>query len=410
MPEFLKLLPADEARRILTDTRPVGTERVPLPSAAGRVLAEALAAPEDLPAWPRATMDGYAVRARDIGGASDGTPSYLSVVGTVPMGGALAGRIGAAQAAGISTGGMVPEGADAVVMIEYATAVRQGEIEVVKGLAAGDNVIRPGDDFRRGETVLPAGRRLRPQDLGGLAAFGVAEVAVHRRPRVAILSTGNEICEPTATPAPGQVRDINQYVLGAMIAAAGCEVTYGGIVKDDAAALREAIGRLLPDHDGLVLSGGSSVGVRDVSAEVLSSIGSPGVIFHGISVRPGKPTLFARAGVKPVVGMPGYPTSSMIIFDGFVGPMLWRLGGEIGRPLWPARRRATLVRRCPSQAGREDYVRVRLVERDARTFAEPLLGGSAAIANVVRADGLVIIPDGVEGIAEGDEVDVCLYV
>jgi len=418
-PELLTLISADQARRLMSQTPPVSTETVDLGAAHGRVLASPLIADEDLPSFRRSTMDGYAVRARDVAGASDGAPVPLVLVGTVPMGGVFSGALTEGQAVGISTGGFVPDGADAVVMLEYVTSASGrgsgndgggGRIAIAKRAAPGDNIIEPGEDIRRGATVLPAGRRLRPQDVAALASFGTARVSVFRRPRIAVLSTGNELCEPTARPAAGQVRDVNQSVLAAQVEAAGCEVTHGGIVRDDADALSAAVSLLLPAHDGLILSGGSSVGVRDVSGEVLRALGPPGVLFHGIRIRPGKPTIFARVGDKPVVGMPGFPTSSMIVFDAFIRPMLWRLGGETGRASWPARRRARLSRRHPSAPGREDYVRVRLrTDADGEAWADPLLGGSAAISNVIDADGLVIMGAEMESVAEGEQVEVCLY-
>jgi molybdopterin molybdotransferase len=208
------------------------------------------------------------------------------------------------------------------------------------------------------------------------------------------------------------VRDANQYVLAAQVEAAGCVATMGGIVPDDERALREAVARALAEHDAVILSGGSSVGTKDVAAASMLGLPAPGVLFHGIDIRPGKPTLFARAGAKPVVGMPGFPTSSLIVFDAFIRPMLWRLGGEVGRQTWPSRRRARFAKAQPSVAGREDYIRVRLVERGgdpSEPWAEPLAGGSAAISNVVRADGLVRIDAARAGLAAGDAVDVFLY-
>jgi molybdopterin molybdotransferase len=412
----LTLIRADEARRVLFETPPVGTERVPLREAGGRVLAAALRAPEDLPAERRSVMDGYAVRAADVHAASELASISLALVGTVPMGAIFAGALAAGEAVAISTGGFLPAGADAVVMVEHASSTGESEgrgrsVEIARAVAPGANVIQVAEDFAAGDDVLPAGRRLRPQDLAALATFGVAEVTVFRRPRVAVLSTGNELCAPGATPQPGQVRDANQYVLGAQVEAAGCVAIYGGIVRDDAGALREVVARVLAEHDALILSGGSSVGTKDVTAEAMLGLPGPGVLFHGIDIRPGKPTLFARAGGKPVVGMPGFPTSSLIVFDAFIRPMLWRLGGEVGRQTWPARRRARLARAQPSVVGREDYVRVRLVPRagDPEPWAEPLAGGSAAISNVVRADGLVRVAAEEAGVAAGAPVDVFLY-
>ncbi|HET6280861.1 MAG TPA: gephyrin-like molybdotransferase Glp [Polyangia bacterium] len=411
------MLPPDEARRILADISPVGIESVPLRAAGGRVLAVGLTAPEHLPAHPRSVMDGYAVRAGDVAGASDAVPTVLRVVGIVPMGGVFAGSVAPGQAVAISTGGFVPAGADAVVMIEVTSpagdVAAAGDaptgVAIRRPVSAGANIIQPGEDLRAGDALAARGRRLRPADLAALATFGFAEVSVYRRPRIAILSTGNELCQPHETPALGQVRDVNQAVLAAQTEAAGCAVTYGGIIRDDAAALRDAVGRLLATHDGLILSGGSSVGVKDVSSEALAGLAEPGVLFHGIDIRPGKPTLFARSGAKPVIGMPGFPTSSMIVFDAFIRPMLWRLGGELHRDPWPSRRRARLARPYVSTVGREDYLRVRLVDRDGEDWAEPLAGGSAAISNVVQADGLIRVDAARERIGEGDFVEVFLY-
>jgi molybdopterin molybdotransferase len=410
----LHLLPADEARRILFETPAVGTERVKLREAGGRVLASALLAPEDLPRDRRAVMDGYAVRAADVREASELASVTLALVGTVPMGEVYRGAIAAGEAVAISTGGSLPPGADAVVMVEHASSTAESEgpgrsVEVMRAVAAGANVIQAGEDFAAGDAVLPAGRRLRPQDVAALATFGVAEVSVFRRPRVAVLSTGNELCEPTETPRPGQVRDANQYVLAAQVEAAGCVATAGGIVRDDARALREAVARALAEHDAVILSGGSSVGTKDVAADALLGLPAPGVLFHGIDIRPGKPTLFARAGARPVVGMPGFPTSSLIVFDAFIRPMLWRMGGEQGRDTWARRRRARMAKAHASVVGREDYLRVRLVERDGESWAEPLAGGSAAISNVVFADGLVRVDAARPGLAAGDAVEAFLY-
>jgi molybdopterin molybdotransferase len=368
------------------------------------VLADNLTAPEDLPAERRSVMDGYAVRAADVAGV----PATLRLTGVVPMGDVFRGRVGAGEAVGISTGGFVPEGADAVVMVEHTKAAGES-VEIARPVAPGANIIQPGEDLRRGDALLGAGRRLRPQDLAALAIFGVVEVPVFRRPRIALFSTGNELCDPAERPRPGQVREANQAALGAQIAAAGCEPTYAGIVRDDLGALREAVARLLPDHDGLMLSGGSSVGVKDLAGEALRDLPAPGVLFHGIDIRPGKPTLFARAGAKPVIGMPGFPTSALIVFDAFIRPMLQRLGGEEVRDPWPSRRRARLAKDQPSVSGREDYVRVRLVERDGQLWADPLPGGSSAIANVLFADGLVRIPAAEVRAVAGTEVDVLLY-
>jgi molybdopterin molybdotransferase len=406
----LTLIQADEARRILADTPPVGRERVEIGAALGRVLAEAFAAPADLPGERRSVMDGYAVRGADVRGASALWPVVLSVAGSVPMGDVFPRAVGAGEAVAIATGGWLPAGADTVVMIEHIASLDGGaRVELSRAVVPGANVVERGEDLSRGAAVLPAGRRLRPQDLAMLATFGITTVDVHRRPRVAVMSTGNELCDPAETPRPGQVRDANQTALGAQVTAAGCDVTFAGIVPDDAAALRRAIARALDGHDAVILSGGSSIGTKDLSADALADLAPPGILFHGIDIRPGKPTLFARAGGKPVVGMPGFPTSSLIVFDAFIRPMLWRLGGEAARDPWLSRRPARISREHRSVVGREDYLRVRLVERDGVTWADPLPGGSATLSNVVFADGLVRVDAAAPGLAVGDPVDVLLY-
>jgi molybdopterin molybdotransferase len=414
---WLTLIPADEARRILAETPPVGHERVPLAAAAGRVLAHAFVAPDNLPPERRAVMDGFAVRAADVHTASELSLVVLNVVGSVPMGDVFHGRMASGEAVAIATGGFLPADADAVVMVEHTSPLGGSgdgsgggaRIEVSRAVPPGANVVKPGEDLTRGESVLAVGRRLRPADLALLATFGEIEIEVFRRPRVAVLSTGNELCAPEAKPRPGQVRDANQVALAAQVSAAGCEVTRAGIAPDEADALRAAVQRLLPAHDAVILSGGSSIGTKDLSADALGDLPAPGILFHGIDIRPGKPTLLARAGAKPVIGMPGFPTSSLVVFDAFVRPMLWRLGGESGREPWPARRPARLGAAHRSAVGREDYLRVALEDRDGALWADPLRGGSATLSNVVRADGLVCVPAAVDHLDAGAPVEVLLY-
>ncbi len=396
----------------MLETPPLGTEVVRLHEASGRVLATSFAATEDLPVHTRSVMDGYAVRADDVSAATEQAPAVLRVAGVVPMGATFTGTVAPGQAVGISTGGFLPDGADAVVMIEHTRAgdaAVASVVEILRGVASGANVIQRGEDVTTGAALIPAGRRLRPQDIAALATFGAASLTVYRRPRIAVLSTGNELCAVDATPAPGQVRDVNEWVLGAQVELAGGVATYGGVVRDDEAALAATIARLLPDHDAVILAGGSSVGVKDVSGTVMERLDAPGVLFHGIDIRPGKPTIFARVGAKPVIGMPGFPTSSMVVFDAFVRPLMWRLGGETARDPWPCAVRARLHRAVSSLAGREDYVRVRLFERDGETWAEPLPGGSSAISNLVYADGMVRVDAARTEVPAGEWVGVSTF-
>jgi len=312
---------------------------------------------------------------------------------------------------------VLPVGADAVVMVEQTasadpTAPRDayvpvgGDVLVKKSVPSGGNVVQPGEDVRAGVELLAGGRRLRPGDLAALAAFGVVSVPVFRRPRIAVLATGSELCPADASPRPGQVRESNSYVLAAEVESTGAIAVVGGVVVDDAEQLRATIDRLLADADGLILSGGSSVGPRDLTGIVLAGLEPPGVLFHGIDIRPGKPTVFARAGRKPVVGMPGYPTSSMIVFEAFVRPLLGRMAGDGESDPWPQALPARLGTPYAKPPGREDYLRVRLQRREGEMWADPIPGGSAAISNVIFADGLARLPAGVDTFAAGTVVAV----
>ncbi|HEY4188148.1 MAG TPA: gephyrin-like molybdotransferase Glp [Polyangia bacterium] len=412
------LISADEARRLLLQLPPVSdVERVGLAGAAGRVLAEALVAAHPLPPERRSAMDGYAVRADDLGAA----PTELRVVGAVAAGATFAGALGPGETVSIATGATVPDGADAVVMVEATEPVTEaasagkesrryvapgGRVRVTSAVARGANVVEPGEDVKEGAVMLRAGRRLKARDLSALATFGMVDVPVFRRPRIAVLATGNEICPVGEVPGPGQVRDSNQYVLGAEVEAAGGLAIHGGIVGDDHDTLLATVARLCAAHDGVILSGGSSVGPKDLTGRILGALGAPGVIFHGVDIRPGKPTVFARMGDKPVIGMPGYPTSSMVVFEALMRPMLARLCGETVDDPWPTATRARLAEPYAKPASREDYLRVRLEARDGDVWAMVVPGGSAAISNVLQADGLARIPAGVERLEAGAPVSV----
>lgn len=382
----------------------------PLPEARGRILARDLAAPEALPAFPRAGMDGYAVRAADTFGATPGLPQYLELVGEVAMGEAPSLRLAPGQAARLPTGGMLPAGADAVLMVEYAAELPDGTVEVRRPVAPGENVVKPGEDVRAGEVLLAAGRRLRPQDLGLLAALGVTEVPVHRRPRVAVLSSGNEIVPLSASPGPGQVRDANAYLTLAQVEEAGGIATYRGIVPDDAAALAAALAKALSEADLLLISGGSSVGTRDLTLMAIQSLPEAEVLVHGVAMRPGKPTILAVAAGIPVVGLPGHPASAAIVMHVLGRPLVAHLGGrQEASPAWGGRVLARLSRNLAGATGREDFVRVRLRQEGDVLWADPILGVSALLSPLVKSDGLVTIPLGQEGIFQGELVSVELF-
>ncbi|MBI3760407.1 MAG: molybdopterin molybdenumtransferase MoeA [Chloroflexi bacterium] len=410
MPEFFTVLPPDEALAQLFDhlSPTPHPESIPTADALDRVTFEAIHAPASLPAFDRSTMDGYAVRAPDTFGASQSLPAYLTVVGEVPMGRAPPFEVKAAQAALIHTGGMLPPGADSVVMIEVTQKARENEIEVLKAVAVGENVLKVGEDIAEGAEMLPAGHWLRAQDLGGLSALGFTQIKVARRPRVALLATGDEVVPPEVEAGPGQVRDVNSVSVAGQIARAGGIPLRRGIVGDDFDALKAAAESALAEADALVLSAGSSVSVRDVTADVVDGLGKPGVIVHGVAVKPGKPTILAVADGKPVFGLPGNPVSAMVIADLFVVPTVYRMQGCQTPPLRQSVK-AKLTHNIASQAGRVDFIPARLVTRDGELWAEPVFGKSNQIFTLVFADGMVVVPRDVNGVSEGEAVEVRLF-
>jgi molybdopterin molybdotransferase len=302
---------------------------------------------------------------------------------------------------------MLPRGADAVVQIEVTQKSREDEVEILKAAAPGENVLQAGDDIAAGAAVVPAGHRLRPQDLGGLAALGLTPVRVVRRPRVVLLATGDEVVPPEAEPQIGQVRDVNSYAVGGKIARAGGLPVRGGIVPDNFETLKAAARAALAQADLLVISAGSSVSVRDMTLEVVNELGRPGVLVHGVSIKPGKPTLLAVADGKPVIGLPGNPVSAMVSAELFLVPAIYHLLGSVPPPA--ARVCARLTYNVVSQAGREDYVPVRLTQREGELYAEPVFGKSNQIFILVRADGMVKIPRDANGLSAGESVDVRLF-
>ncbi|RME83699.1 MAG: molybdopterin molybdenumtransferase MoeA [Caldilineae bacterium] len=411
MSEFFNVLtPADAWGVFRQHYHPKTTAEVMATAQAlDRFLAEAPVAPHDLPQFRRSTVDGYAVRARDTFGASPGLPAFLEVVGEVPMGAAAAMRLAVGQAALVHTGGMIPDDADAVVMLENTQRVDERSIEVLSAVAVGENVIQVGEDIAAGQQILPAGHRLRPQDIGGLLALGIVEVRVARPPRVAIISTGDEVIPPEQEPGPGQVRDINSYTLAALALRAGGEPVPFGIIPDDKSALEDAVHRARDICDLVVLSAGSSVSYRDMSVEVLSSLGKPGVLAHGISIRPGKPTIIAVADGKAFFGLPGNPVSAMVLFDLFVAPAIRLHLGADPFGAYKPRLRARLARQIASAAGREDHVQVRLEEREGELWAVPVFGKSNLIYTLVHADGVVRVPLDSLGLEQGSWVEVTLH-
>ena len=404
MNHFFKVKSLEAVMALRETFAALGTEMVPVHRAVTRTLARDLVAPRNMPGFRRATMDGYALAAPSSFGASESNPAWLTIQGNIPMGVVPEFCLAPGAAARISTGGMLPQGADAVVMVEHTQAVDETSVEVYKSVAPLQNVIDADEDFARDQVVLARGTRIRPQEAGLAAGLGIAELEVYKVPRVGIISTGDEIIPIDAEPAPGQIRDINSYTLAGLIEAAHGEPVRYGIVSDDPNALEAICKRALAETDMVLLSGGSSVGTRDYTVEVLSKLPNTEILAHGMSVSPGKPTILAKSGSKPVWGLPGQVVSAMVVLKVVVVPFLNTLQGVAPKP--QIRVRARLSRNVASAQGRRDFVRVTLGQEDHGLIAKPVLGKSGLIRTMVHADGLLEIGDHVEGLEKDALVDI----
>ena len=402
MKSFLTLKPVDEILSFIEACAPLSAERVPLDDSAGRRLAEDLISPENLPGFARSTVDGYAVRARDVFGAQEGSPALLECVGECPMGKAPEFSLLEGQTARIMTGGMLPEGADCVVMVEYSRPAGKNMVELIRSQAPGDHVLEADEDASCGSVLLSAGTRLRPQEIGLLAALGQCVVPVFRRPRVAIVSTGDEVVPFTQKPAPGQVRDVNSHSLAALCRSAGAEVSMEGLVRDDMAALESVVRGALSRADVVLLSGGSSAGMRDHTVDIFRAMPQSELLAHGVAISPGKPFILARSGAAWLMGLPGHVSSALVCARVFLLPLLRRLqGGREGMmPSVPA----VLSRAVASAQGRRDFIRVRLSRTEQGWTAEPVTTPSGLISGLVSADALVVCPENSEGLYAGQVV------
>jgi molybdopterin molybdotransferase len=404
--EFFKVTDLNKVLEYASAFPRVEIEDIFLMDSKGRMLAADIDADVDLPDFMRSTMDGYAVSASSTFGASEANPAYLTIKGSVHMGKSPAFSIGVGEAAKISTGGMLPDGADSVVMIEHTEAIDKTTIEVYKSVAPGQNILEKGEDMHKGQTLVPAGKLLRAQEIGLLAAFGIERITVYKKPVIGIISTGDEVVSIKDTPAPGQIRDINMYTLSGLIEKAGAVPIPYGIVRDDFDDLFEKCAAALVKSDMVLISGGSSVGTRDFTIEVLSALPASEILVHGISISPGKPTILAKSGNQAVWGLPGQVTSTMVVFEIVVRPFIEHIGG-----LSPEQKKhfnpvAQLNRNISSTQGRTDYIRVKLIEKDGILWAEPILGKSGLINTMVKADGLIEIGLDTEGLDEGARVEV----
>ena len=376
-----------------------------------RVLVEEIISPGNLPGFNRSTMDGYAIRAEDSFGASESLPSYLTVIGEIKMGDKPEFKINPGEGAKISTGGMLPEGASAVIMLEDTSLIDDTTVELRRSVSPWANIVREDEDLKVGELILRQGHKLRPQDIGVLAGIGKINIKVFKKPRVAIISTGDEVVSTQNRPQIGEVRDINSCTLGACVEEADGIPIYMGIIKDEIELLEQKIRKSIKKDrvEVVIVSGGSSMGIRDITLEALNRIGKPGVLVHGVSVKPGKPTIIAIANNMPIFGLPGHPVSAMIIFNLFVRPLIsWLQGGEYNNNSIKEIE-AELTCNVASDPGREDYIRVFLYNHKGKLYAEPVLGKSGLISTMVRASGLVKIGLNIEGLEKGSKVVVKLF-
>ena len=394
--------PEEVFRLIEKEFRPLERkELIPLDNALGRVLAEDITASEYVPDFDRSTVDGYAVRASDTFGCSDAIPAILELKGEVRMGEGASLTLKRGECAYVPTGGAIPEGADCMVMIEYTEDYGDGTIGILKPGAPGLNLIFRGDDVYPGKAVLRAGQVLRAQDIGALAAIGKAEVPVRPCLKVGVLSTGDELVPAAETPGPGQVRDVNMPMLAALLREFGAEPVQCGIIMDDEALLCETVSDALESCDAVILSGGSSAGVKDAACRIIESLGK--LLLHGIAIKPGKPTIIGRAGNKPLIGLPGHPVAAYFVAKLFVLPLLARLEG---RQLSDHPLRARLSESIGANHGRAQISACRLEQRDGRLTAVPIRSKSGLITQLAGADGYFMIGRDCEGLPKDAAVDV----
>ncbi len=387
-----------------------GTEEVPLSESLGRILAEPVISGEYVPDFSRSQVDGYAVRASDTFGCSEGLPAMLNLAGEIRMGEAADFELLSGECLYIPTGGALPKGADAVVMLEYTDAYGDGTIGILRPCAPGENIIFRGDDLLPGKTVFPEGTLLRPKEIGVLSSLGISRVKVRRKADVAILSTGDELIPAEKIPKPGQIRDINSSLLSALVREAGAAPHFFGIVPDRKEDLQSALQRAVCTCDLVLISGGSSVGTRDLTCQILEEAGR--ILFHGIAMKPGKPTIFGLAKREgqgdaeiPVVGLPGHPGAAFFVTETLILPILREMAAIPPR----AQIQAILRENLSANHGRTQYTAVLVTKERETVYARPVYMKSGMIAGIARADGYICVPRDTEGLPAGAEVTVTLF-
>ncbi len=402
MKEFFKVVSYQQAQEMVKRRLPGrSSEKVSLQQAYQRVLAENLYSPEALPAFDRSTVDGYAIRSGDSFGSSESIPAFFNLVGEILMGEDSDISLEPAQCAWIPTGGMLPRGADAVVMVEYTEKLGDDTVLVYRPVAGAENVMQTGEDIGEGKLLYPSGQLLRPQDIGLLASLGFSDLKVLRPYRVGIVSTGDEVIPLQHKPSPGQVRDVNSYAIAAAVSSTGNLPMIYPIVEDEYSALKQTVETALAQNDFVILSGGSSVGIKDVTLDVLTSLPDSELLFHGMAIKPGKPTLAVGVMQQLLIGLPGHPVSALMVFHILCTPLL-----KMGTPGFVL---AQSSENIASQPGRDDFIPVQLKQQDNGWLAVPLLGKSGLMSILSRADGYIHIPYEQQGLKKGQKVKAWLF-
>lgn len=383
----------------------IGTETINLVEAIDRITAINYYALVNLPEFNRSTVDGYAVISADVMGASDSIPSFLEYVSEVGMGENTELVVGKGQAVYVPTGGMIPYGADGMVMLEYVQKMDDQTLLINKAIAPGENITLAGDDLQAGDLIIPLGKKITAYDIGLLAAVGICDITVYQKPKFTVISTGDEIIDIHENQTMGQIRDVNGYAICSLIKQLGGEVTKKVIVKDDFINLQKELGLAINQADIILISGGSSVGTRDYTKQVIESFQGGEVLVHGIAIKPGKPTILGRIGSKLIVGLPGHPASALIVFHNFVKNYMQII---LNRVIKPFQVIATLDCNVHSSPGKETYQMVELIKEGYTWRAVPLYGKSGMMTLLARASGYIRITDEQEGLMKGDQVDVYL--
>ncbi len=404
--DFLNCMEFERAQQLIwhrLEGSVVSEELVGLADSLGRITSEDIRATEDLPPFARSTVDGYAVRSADTFGSNESAAALFTVIGEVLMGKETVVEIKSGEAAVIPTGGMLPIGADAVVMLEYTEQPDPQTLLVQKMVAPNENVINRGEDVSAGAVVVEKGIRITPQHMGLLAACGCCNLMVRKKITVALMSSGDELVDIHETPSFGQIRDVNSYSLAAMLTELGCEVDRIGIVRDRYEVFLSSLSKAVKQSQMVVISGGSSVGAKDFTVPAMKALGAPGILIHGLAIKPGKPTIFGMAGLVPVFGLPGHPVAALTVCGQLVAAAVHRMTerkpsvAAMGIP-------AVLTRNVASAPGRDDFINVRLIASEEGYVAEPVLGKSGLISIMAQADGILHIPAEKSGLYEGDPV------